>query len=150
MDPLQMYFLLKMGILSLCQFTRGYVVLHTLRANLAGIFLRASHHPGQVGWNLAPSNPGCGFSDMVVFAPPPKKKKKTLGEISPKWEEKETWLQIQHLLHSCWQQNCFFLEIYTCWICFRKNELPIFQPTCENKLLWIFIHFTPKTSNPVA
>jgi len=59
-------------ILSLCQFTRGHVVLNTLRANLAGI----SHHPGQVGWNLANSNPGCGFSDMVVFHPPPKKQKK--------------------------------------------------------------------------
>ena len=71
-------------ILSLCQFTRGYVVVNALRANLAGIFLRASHHPSQVGWNLATSNPGCGFSDMVVFHPPRPKKKKTLGEISPK------------------------------------------------------------------
>lgn len=115
-------------------------------------------------WDFSPcfSSPGPSWLESRSFKPrlrflrhgcfctPPKKKKKTLGEISPKWEEKETWLQIQHLLHSCWQQNCFFLEIYTCWICFRKNELPIFQPTCENKLLWIFIHFTPKTSNPVA
>ena len=136
-------------ILSLCQFTRGYVVLNTLRANLAGIFsVLLITRAKLAGISLLQTQ--VAVSQTWLFFTPPPQKKKTLGKISPKWEEKETWLQIQHLLHSCWQQNCFFLVIYTCWICFRKKELPIFQPTCENKLLWMFIHFTPKTSHPVA
>ena len=135
-------------ILSLCQFTRGYVVLNTLRANLAGIFsVLLITRAKLAGISLLQTQVAVSQT-WLFFTPPPQKKKKHWGRFHPSEKKKKPDYKFNtfctrvgsKIVFSWWyipvefvseKKNCRFFNLPAKTSCYECSSTLLLKPAIQ-------------------